>query len=112
MKIVKISKETKIGYVAATLILFMYAIVTGANLWILLLMPLSYIKLVLIVSYMMHRKRKKFGYSCHSFTIPKYTFEGFDATKDNFALIMPTGVHKYPKRKWYHIFHKKRKIPQ
>lgn len=57
------------------------------------------------------RKKSKFGYSYHSFTIPKYNFEGFDKNKDNFAMIIPKQVTKRPKRKWYQIFKKKQNPP-
>lgn len=54
------------------------------------------------------RKKNKFSYSYHSYTIPQYNFEGFDKTKDNLALMMPTKAHK-PIRKWYQLFKKKGK---
>lgn len=112
MRIVKISKETNYAYVFMMLFTtwWIYQVGEPNDYWLLLVFPLFYLLTILIVSYLIHKKRK-FKYSYHSYTIPSYNFEGFDKIKDNYALLMPTGVTYKPKRKWYQIFKKKKHIP-
>jgi len=110
MKLIKPSKEINIAYILITLLIICVRDITGASYWLLILPPISYLKMWIIVSYFVHRKRR-LKYSFKSFTIPKYNFEGFDNTKVNFSLMMPTKAYKH-KRKWYQLFRKNNPMPK
>jgi hypothetical protein len=111
MKIVKISKETNYAYIFMFLFTawWIYMVGDSSDYWVLLIFPFFYLLTILYVSYYIHKKRKS-KYSFESYTIPKYSFNGFDKTKDNFAIMIPTKPFK-PIRKWYQIFKNKTKQP-